>query len=565
MQKNKFYHSEDFHVIILGVFILIAGILLFFLNDFSEVREKHIAPVKSLEIARAEEVPFKAVAWHEAVDQLQDIQAGKSNTGSLLKKLTGKPGSWNRNPLESMHLSAEKAAEISAENLAAYEKEQAEETALKVKAQQAEEFARMAGFSDPAKNEAAEEAIETWRSKKSRGEGLAKKVKTRAYSRWVPLFGLFLVLGIIFGIAQNRMGTNFILFLQGFAMLFLLGSVSYFLAGQTIMRNIGFGYAAWAIIFGLLISNTIGTPSWVRPALCTELYIKTGLILLGAEILMSKILAIGIPGIFVAWVVTPIVLVTTYWFGQRVLRISSKTLNITVSADMSVCGVSAAVATAAACKASKEELTLAIGLSMIFTSVMMIVLPMVINAVGMPEILGGAWIGGTIDATGAVVAAGAFLGDDALNVAATIKMIQNILIGVIAFGVAIYFTRMGEGEGVKIGAVEIWRRFPKFVLGFIGASIVFSLFYTGLGDHLAYSMLDQGVIGGYSSNIRDWLFCIAFVSIGLSTNFKDLRKHFTGGKPLILYVCGQLFNLALTLLMAYIMFYLVFPHITESI
>src|SRR5690606_6390372 len=116
-------------------------------------------------------------------------------------------------------------------------------------------------------------------------------------------------------------------------------------------------------------------------------------------ILLTKILAIGVPGIFVAWIVTPIVLVTTYWFGQKVLKIGSKTLNITVSADMSVCGVSAAVATAAACKASKEELTLAIGLSMIFTSIMMIVMPLAINAMGLPEVLGGAWIGGTIDAT----------------------------------------------------------------------------------------------------------------------------------------------------------------------
>ncbi|MEO1625146.1 MAG: putative sulfate exporter family transporter, partial [Bacteroidota bacterium] len=365
---------------------------------------------------------------------------------------------------------------------------------------------------------------------------------------------------------SSVMQKEFWAFLKGFAIVFVIGVVAYLLAGQTNMKTLGVGYAAWAILIGLLISNTIGTPAWIKPALQTELYIKTGLVLLGAEILFGKVLSIGLPGIFVAWIVTPIVLISTYWFGQKVLKISSKTLNITISADMSVCGVSAAVATAAACQAKKEELTLAIGLSMIFTSVMMIVMPIAIKAMGMPEVLGGAWMGGTIDATGAVVAAGAFLGDTALNVAATIKMIQNILIGIVAFGVAIYFARQnGKAQGKDIGWGEIWLRFPKFILGFIGASILMSLLYSSLPEGTAYSIIDQGIIRGYSKNIRGWLFCLAFVSIGLSTNFAQLKKHFSGGKPLILYLCGQSFNLALTLLMAYVMFYLVFSNITASI
>ena len=192
------------------------------------------------------------------------------------------------------------------------------------------------------------------------------------------------------------------------------------------MKHYGIGYAAWAIFMGMLLSNTIGTPKWVKPALQVEFYIKTGLVLLGAEVLFNKIIAIGVPGIFVAWVVTPIVLISTYIFGQKVLKIPSKTLNITISADMSVCGTSAAIATAAACRAKKEELTLSIGLSLVFTSIMMIIMPAFIKAVGMPYILGGAWMGGTIDATGAVAAAGAFLSEKALYVAATIKMIQNV-------------------------------------------------------------------------------------------------------------------------------------------
>ena len=175
-------------------------------------------------------------------------------------------------------------------------------------------------------------------------------------------------------------------------------------------------------------------------------------------------------------------------------------------------------------------------------------------------------MGGTIDATGAVAAAGAFLGDRALYVAATIKMIQNVLIGVIAFFVAVYWTvRIDNVPGQRVPATEIWHRFPKFVLGFIGASIIFSLLYQSLGSDAGYALVDHGAIRGMSRIFRGWFFCLAFVSIGLATNFRELKEQFSGGKPLILYVCGQSFNLILTLLMAYIMFYKVFPEITARI
>jgi uncharacterized membrane protein YadS len=265
-------------------------------------------------------------------------------------------------------------------------------------------------------------------------------------------------------------------------------------------------------------------------------------------------------------VVTPIVLIATYVFGQKILKMQSRTLNITISADMSVCGVSAAIATAAACRAKKEELTLAVGLSLVFTSVMMVVMPTFIRAVGMPEVLGGAWMGGTIDATGAVAAAGEFLGDRALHVAATIKMIQNVLIGVVAFGVAVYWSLRVEREaGRQVGIAEIWRRFPKFVLGFLGMSIAFSLIYASMGSDVGYTMIDNGIIAGLTKNLRGWFFCLAFASIALATDFRALRHYFRGGKPLILYVCGQTLNLGLTLLMAYVMFYLVFTQITANV
>jgi uncharacterized membrane protein YadS len=327
-------------------------------------------------------------------------------------------------------------------------------------------------------------------------------------------------------------------------------------------------YALWALLIGLIISNTIGTPAFLRPAVRTEFYIKTGLVLLGAEILFGLLLKLGVPGIFVAWVVTPVVLITTFWFGQRVLKIESKTLNITIAADMSVCGVSAAIATAAACRAKKEELTLAVGMSLAFTVVMMFVMPWFIKLVGMGQVLGGAWMGGTTDATGAVSAAGEFVGEDALKVAVAVKMIQNILIGVIAFCVAIYWVTRVERDaaGSRPSAWEIWHRFPKFVIGFVVASLVFSWLYAGYADeNVARTVITGAIKKDTTSQLRGWFFCLAFVSIGLATNFRELGRYFAGGKPLILYLCGQSLNLVLTLFMAWLMFVKLFPGAMEEL
>ena len=174
-------------------------------------------------------------------------------------------------------------------------------------------------------------------------------------------------------------------------------------------------------------------------------------------------------------------LISTFIFGQKVLKMPSRTLNMVISADMSVCGTSAAIATAAACRAKKEELTLSIGLSLTFTAIMMVAMPAFINWVGMPEILGGAWIGGTVDATGAVAAAGAFIGPKALQVAATVKMIQNVLIGVTAFCVAMYWcAKVDVQEGQKVSAMESGTA-SQFVLGFLTASVVMSVVSSSLG------------------------------------------------------------------------------------
>ena len=383
---------------------------------------------------------------------------------------------------------------------------------------------------------------------------------------WQGTLGAMAILGVFMALLAPLMRpkANPFTFLGGYLVLFALATLAYVLAGQATIKSYNLEYALWALAVGLIIGNTIGKDtfgSMGEAAMRTELYIKTGLVLLGAEVLFSKLLALGPAGVMIAWVVTPIVLISTFWFGQKILKMKSASLNMTISADMSVCGVSAAIATAAACKAKKEELSVAIGLSLCFTAGMMVVLPLLIGAMGLDASVGGAWIGGTIDATGAVAVAGVTLGEHALEVATTVKMIQNILIGVIAFGVASYWTTRADSEGgekPQVGISEIWKRFPKFVLGFIAASIVASLIYgSGESGEMAVSATTAVTKG-----LRGWLFCLAFVCIGIDLNFRQLSHQFHGGKPLILYICGQTLNLILTLGMAYLAFSL-FP-VSES-
>lgn len=443
-------------------------------------------------------VCFAAVWFSRPADLGQRVEQGETvQVTSPLKGWLAKPGSWQDNPLDAFYVAAEA------------------------------------------------------------GTGAA------ATHTWLGVLGVFVVIAVLFTVAMAVRGRSAIGFLKGFPIVFLLATLAYVMAAHVQVKAYNLEYALWALLVGLIISNTVGTPDFLKNAALTEFFIKTGLVLLGSEVLMSRLLALGVPGIFVAWVVTPIVLVCTYIFGQKVLRIPSRSLNMVISADMSVCGVSAAIATAAACKAKKEELSLAIGMSLSFTVVMMIVLPAIIKATGMSEILGGAWLGGTIDSTGAVAVAGAVLGDRALEVAATVKMIQNILIGVTAFFVAIYWVTYVERDASapRPGAMEIWYRFPKFVLGFVLASVVFSVLFVTLqgGPEVIDAM-----IKGSTKTFRGWFFCLAFVSIGLETNFRALAPYFRGGRPLILYVCGQTLNLCLTLFMAWLMFRVIFADLIEE-
>ncbi len=362
-----------------------------------------------------------------------------------------------------------------------------------------------------------------------------------SWSFWVKCLRTILVIGALFGIGVKLQGEKLRKFIPAFIMLFFIAVIVRMVSAEFTLKRY-LEWAFWALFIGLLIANTVGVPKWLKPAIRTEFYIKTGLVVFGFSILFSNIAKFGLYGLGIAWGVTPVVIIFMWWFGNKVLKMTNKPLIMTLSAATSVCGTSAAIATGAASGVKKEDLSVAISISIIFTILMMVFEPMIIEWTGMGEMMGGALIGGTVDSTGAVVLAGSALGPVAEQVASLVKMIQNILIGFIAFFVAIFFARKVDKTGKsEVKATEIWTRFPKFILGFIGASIVASVIFVP-----AFGAEQTGAINKVLGGFKDWAFVLAFTSIGLDTNFKEITRSMQGGKVLWLYVVGQLFNIILT-------------------
>lgn len=368
---------------------------------------------------------------------------------------------------------------------------------------------------------------------------LAEQLGTPAF--WRKLLVTFLVLGTLFTAGVKLQGESVRKYILAFTVLFAVSLLVRFISAEfTLNRYLE--WAFWALLVGLLISNTVGVPAWLKPAIKTEYYIKTGLVVMGFSVLFSNIAKFGLYGLGIAWIVTPVVILFMWWFGTKILKIGNKPLVITLSTATSVCGTSAAIATAAASGAKKTDLTVAVSISIIFTVLMMVFEPMIIKAVGMNQLMGGSLIGGTVDSTGAVVVAGTALGPEAQTAAVLVKSIQNILIGFIAFFVAVFFATKVEKTGDrKVGPSEIWYRFPKFILGFFATSLIASFLVQPL-----FGADQVGAINKVLDQYKNWCFVLAFTSIGLDTNFREIGRQMQGGKVLWLYVIGQTFNIALT-------------------
>lgn len=358
-----------------------------------------------------------------------------------------------------------------------------------------------------------------------------------------------LVLGVLFTVGNKLKGRAAKSYIPAYIGIFLVAVLVRLISAEyTLNRYLEWAFFALAV--GLLIANTIGVPDWMKPAVQTEFYIKVGLVIMGFSVLFSNIVNFGLYGLGIAWIVTPLVILFMWVFGTRILKMENKPLVITLATATSVCGTSAAIAAGAASRAKKTDLSLSVSISIIFTVLMMVFEPILIKAFGLGELMGGALIGGTVDSTGAVAVAGTVLGELGQTSAVLVKSIQNILIGFIAFAVAVFFSTHVEksenNNGIRLS--EIWKRLPKFILGFFAASLLASFVVLPLTSSETVSSINTAL-----DQFKNWAFVLAFVSIGLDTNFKEIREQFQGGKPLVLYIVGQSFNIVLTFAAVYLL------------
>ena len=308
-------------------------------------------------------------------------------------------------------------------------------------------------------------------------------------------------------------------------------------------------FPIYAILLGLAanaILRWLGLRERMRGAFRTEFFIKTGLVLLGASINLDVILKAAGPAILQSVLLISMIFLFTWWLGG-LFGLDAR-LRALLSAAVSICGVSAAIAAAGAVHAKKEQLAYAASLVVIFAIPMIFIQPWLASVLGLPDVVAGAWIGGNIDTTAAVTAAGSIVGEDALQVAAIVKSTQNALMGVVAVLLTLYFVMRVEksADAPRPGLGEIWRRFPKFVLGFIAASVIATWWLTTVPA-------DQGKATiAIVNNLRAWFFILAFVSIGLELRVVSVRE--AGWRPLAVFGIATVANLVVALALASILF-----------
>ena len=369
----------------------------------------------------------------------------------------------------------------------------------------------------------------------------------------------------IFALALSALGHRLSAFLPSFVFLYLF-SVAIFALGQWADASYyNLEPPLVALVLGLLISNVIGLPRWMDAGFRVEFYIKTGIVLLGATLPFTLIAWAGPTAILQASIVSIVTFLVIFFTAYR-LGID-KRLAATLGAGGAVCGVSGAIAIAGAVGAKKEHAPIAITLVILWAIVMIFFLPFASRLLQLPTGVAGAWIGTSefADAAGlaAAQAYGGYVGhvpgiagtaDQAVWAFTLMKVVgRDVWIGIWAFVLALVSTTWWERTetGGKPRAGQIWWRFPKFVIGFLVASLFVT--WVSQGYSLAeYNKLVVPAFVGPIKDLRTWTFIFCFFSIGLTTRLRELAN--AGTKPFVAFSAGVLVNVVLGFVLSVIVF-----------
>jgi uncharacterized integral membrane protein (TIGR00698 family) len=295
-------------------------------------------------------------------------------------------------------------------------------------------------------------------------------------------------------------------------------------------------YVLWAILLGLAISNTVGVPAIFRSGVASyEFWLKTGIVLLGARFMVGDLLHLG--GISLVLVFVEIVFSLSFMtLLGRGFKLSPKLVSL-LAAGSSICGVSAIMALKPAIDADEEDSSYAIAAILALGALSLVFFPLIGHALHLSDRAYGVWAGLAVDNTAESTAAGAIYSDAAGKVAVLVKTCRNAFIGFAVLGYAIYWANQGKAQRVTNKAAFLWRKFPKFVLGFLLISLLASLsFFTRA----------QAVSIG---NLSRWAFLLAFAGVGLRTNLREMMRQ--GARPFLVGVVGEIVIATVTLGLVY--------------
>lgn len=384
-------------------------------------------------------------------------------------------------------------------------------------------------------------------------------------ANWLRYVAQFAVWLVIFSVALTALGHQPGQFIPSFIFLYIF-SVVIFVIGQWEHASFfNLEPPLVALLLGLFISNFIGLPHWMDAGFRVEFYIKTGIVLLGATLPFTLIMNAGPTAVMQASIVSIVTFLSIFIFARMVGL--DRRFAATLGAGGAVCGVSGAIAISAAVGAKKEDTSVAITVVIIWAIIMIFFLPVVSKAMGLSTGVAGAWIGTSefADAAGfaAAQAYGNFAGkvpgiagtpEQAVNAFTLMKVIgRDIWIGIWAFVLAIISTTMWEKAetGRSANAGEIWWRFPKFVIGFLIASLFITWVTQGMSNADIKKLVAPTLIGPIK-DMRTWAFIFCFFSIGLTTRFRELAH--AGLKPVTAFSLGVVVNVVLGYVLSVIVF-----------
>ena len=323
--------------------------------------------------------------------------------------------------------------------------------------------------------------------------------------------------------------------LPGVALLFALGYAGK--VTEALLRDYGkshhvalpqIEYVLWAIVFGLVVANTVGVAQIFKPGVATyDFWLKAGIVLLGSRFLLGDVLQLGRVSLLLVAIELAVAIAIMTVLG-RWFRLKPKLISL-LAVGSSICGVSAIIAAKGAIEADDDDATFAIAAILALGAFGLFAYPAIGHLLHLSDKAFGLWAGLAVDNTAEAAAAGSIYSDAAGKVAILTKSTRNAMIGFVVLGYAIYWAARGQAQTVTSKAAFVWQKFPKFVLGFLLVSLLATLHW--------FSPAQVGSL----ANLSRWAFLLTFAGVGLKTDFREIKRQ--GLRP---FVVGALAELTIT-------------------